>query len=114
LAPPDGCGRDAWHGPAAVRTITDKDRIAEILRSISPIEVADSSAAPTMVIQGEKDQSVPPEKTARFVARLQELGVPSKLVVVSGAGHKIPDASARSADLADWFDTYLLKGKSGR
>jgi acetyl esterase/lipase len=100
-------GVDPGVSPGMVRIVTDADKGSEILREASPIEQADASAAPTMVIQGDKDQAVPVEDTRRFIAKLGSLGVPAKLVIVPGAPHAVPNAIQRTAELADWFDAHL-------
>ena len=45
------------------------------------------------------------------MAKLEEAGVPAKLVVKQGAVHGWPTMGADMATLADWFDKYLKKGE---
>ncbi len=102
-----GSGRSPGTGPSVVHVVTDADKGAETLRAISPVEQASSASAPTMIIQGEKDRTAPVEDTQRFLAKLSAAGVPTKLVLLPGAGHMVPDEIAHTAELADWFDAYL-------
>jgi acetyl esterase/lipase len=102
-----GKGTSPGTSPGVVHLLLDPEKDREILRSVSPVLQVSAASAPTMIIQGEKDQVVPLEKTQRFMAKLSEAGVPGKLVVVPGAGHSLPDARDRTTELADWFDQHL-------
>ncbi|MFT3768350.1 MAG: alpha/beta hydrolase [Minicystis sp.] len=102
-----GKGDSPEMSPRIVAVMTDHDKAMEILRTVSPVEQVSAAAAPTMILQGDKDRVVPLDKTERFLGKLKAANVPNKLVVVPDAGHNIPDMVARTKDLADWFDIHL-------
>jgi acetyl esterase/lipase len=100
-------GNAPGQSPGVVHMLTEPDKGKEILKAISPMLLVTAAAAPTMIIQGDKDQVIPLERSQRFIAKLAEAGVPGKLVPVPGSGHGIPNVVERTAELADWFDVYL-------
>jgi acetyl esterase/lipase len=87
--------------------VTDKKKLREISRAISPITHVTSASAPALLIHGDKDELVPLQQSESMVARLKEAGVPAKLVVRKGAGHGWPTLLSDVGLLADWFDTHL-------
>jgi acetyl esterase/lipase len=62
----------------------------ELARQASALHQVSAGDAPFLILQGDKDESVPPEQSQRLAARLQEAGVPVVLHVVTGAGHGGP------------------------
>jgi acetyl esterase/lipase len=72
---------------------------------------------PFLLIHGDADRSVPFEQSQLMEAALKKVGVPVKLVTVSGGGHGrnfgLPDTDVRLptyfAEAAQWFDKYLRK-----
>ena len=93
--------------------MTDPARRRELLEQASPIAHVTKHSPPTLVIHGDKDEVVPLQQGEVIVARLKEVGVPAKLIVVPGGGHPWPDFwHVDSPKLADWFDEYLLKTPS--
>jgi dipeptidyl aminopeptidase/acylaminoacyl peptidase len=71
------------------------------------------AAAPTLIIQGERDPDVPLAHSERMVARLREAGVSAELLVRKGAGHAWKDDRDPPA-VADWFDRHLGKPEPGK
>jgi dipeptidyl aminopeptidase/acylaminoacyl peptidase len=53
----------------------------------SPLQQADASAAPTLLLHGTDDQTVPFAQAEAFERRLRELGVRVELGAAPGAGH---------------------------
>jgi acetyl esterase/lipase len=109
-----GKGTNPLQSPGAVRVLTDADKAQAILKSISPIDLATKETVPTMVIQGELDKAVPVEKTQKYMAKLEELGIPHKLVIVPGAPHGVPNSVEWTKQLADWFDKYIPAAGKGK
>jgi acetyl esterase/lipase len=60
---------------------------AENAKFISPITWATKEMPPTLIMHGDKDDLVPIQQAQVMIKRLDELGVPAKLVVKEGAGH---------------------------
>lgn len=81
-------------------------------RDISPIYFITSSTPPTLIIHGEKDDTVPLQQAESFVARAKAAGTTAELVVKPGAGHGWKDIAPDYERMADWFDLHLrgLKG----
>jgi acetyl esterase/lipase len=76
---------------------------------ISPIHHVSRDDPPTLLIHGDADKLVPIQQSEILVKKLQEVGVPVKLIVKPGAAHGWPDMSAEVAAIGDWFDQYLKK-----
>ena len=94
--------------------ISDKLRLREIARQISPITHVNASAAPTLMIHGDRDELVPLQQSEAMLARLDEAGVPAKLIVRKGIGHGNLIATLQNmTHIAQWFDTHLVK-REGR
>jgi acetyl esterase/lipase len=89
--------------------ITDHEKVRRILRQISPITHVSADDAPTLIMHGTEDHLVPIQQAEAFVARLQEVGVPARLVVKPGADHGWKGMDNDLELFADWFDRYLLR-----
>lgn len=96
---------------AARRTITDRDRILEKLREMSPITHVTSDDPPTILVHGDRDQGVPVQQSRQLLERLMQANVPARLVVREGQGHAWPGWESDSALLAEWFDTHLRRAR---
>ncbi len=83
---------------------------AGLQASVSPIVHVSPDDAPTLLIHGDKDITVPLENSVRIHAAFQNENVKSELIVMEGAGHAFPDTygSRAASALADWFDLHLL------
>lgn len=89
--------------------VTDPDKIAAMLRRISPIEHVSADDAPTLIVHGDADKLVPLQQAESILARFKEVGVPAELVVKKGAGHTFQGMTAEYVRMIDWFDKYLNK-----
>jgi dipeptidyl aminopeptidase/acylaminoacyl peptidase len=60
-------------------------------------------------MHGSADTGVPPEQSKMLHARLQAAGVPSRLIILEGAGHGGKEFLSDSSQQAvvDFFNTYL-------
>ena len=69
----------------------------QTLREISPINYVKPGLPPFLLLQGTEDKSVPHTQSTNFHARLVQAGVPSELITLTNATHR----------LAEWenFDT---------
>lgn len=86
---------------------TPRTEVESLLRVESPMYKVTKDMPPTLIIHGDKDDLVPIQQAEIFVARLKELGVPTKLEVRPGKGHGWPELGQDLNVLADWFDQYL-------
>ncbi|HEV3256478.1 MAG TPA: alpha/beta hydrolase [Gemmataceae bacterium] len=89
--------------------ITDKEKIREITRQISPATHVSAASAPTLMIHGDKDGLVPIQQSEWILAKFKKAGVPARLVVKKGADHGWPDLLDDMTTITDWFDKYLVK-----
>jgi acetyl esterase/lipase len=89
--------------------ITDKKRVLEIGRQVSPVYHVSKDDPPTLIIHGDADKLVPIQQAELMMARFKEAGVPAELVVKKGAGHGWVTIGQDQKTIADWFDKYLKK-----
>ena len=94
---------------ALYQRITDKDKLREISKQVSPISHLKKTSAPSLLISGDKDKLVPFQQSVCFVDRCKELGVPAKLETREGAGHGWVTILLDLPLFADWFDLHLRK-----
>ncbi len=92
----------------ALVKVTDPAERRELLRQASPISYVSANSPPTLLIHGDRDEVVPLQQSEVLAAKLNEAGVPVKLVIHPGGGHPWPDFwRVDGPQLADWFDRYL-------
>ena len=61
--------------------------LGEKAMALSPLHHISGRTPPTLLIHGNSDQCVSLEDSLAFCKRMTELGRPSKLIVLEGAGH---------------------------
>lgn len=83
----------------------------DLQESVSPIVQVSADDAPTLLIHGDKDTSVPLSNSEQIHDAFRQADVETELIVMKGAGHAFPGeyGSRAAAALADWFDKYLAK-----
>jgi acetyl esterase/lipase len=87
----------------------------EILDAASPTTYVSKDDPPFLFLHGEKDTLVPPSQSEILHEMLEEVKVPSQLVMVKNAGHGFtpsggpisPTRDELTKMLADFFDKYL-------
>jgi len=90
----------------------------EIYAKTSPITYIKGAKTPTLIQHGATDQRVPPPNAYELYRGLQDVGVPSKLVIYKGfegVGHgpsKPKSSRAVMQHNLDWFDQYLFAASS--
>jgi acetyl esterase/lipase len=62
------------------------------LRKAGPGYWATRDDPPFLILQGDQDRTVPPVQSVAFAQRLRAAHIPTKLVMVRGAGHGLTDA----------------------
>jgi len=85
----------------------DAAPVRPLARDASPVAVVRRNMPPTMMIHGDNDWIVPVAQSEALHARLQELGVESRLVVVRGQNHAFPLTAAQMSDVAAFFNKRL-------
>jgi acetyl esterase/lipase len=81
-------------------------------KEASPIYHVSSDDPPFLLVHGDKDDIVPLTLSESMYAKLQEVGVPTKLIRIEGAGHgpsfpgatHLPDLGK---EYVQWMDKYL-------
>lgn len=85
----------------------------EIYAKTSPITYVKNAKAPTLIQHGATDQRVPPPNAFQLYRGLQDVGVPSKLIIYKGfegVGHgpsKPKSSRALMQHNLEWFDKYI-------
>lgn len=87
--------------------ITDKRQLRAIDSLMSPTQVVEKHAPPTFLMHGDKDHLVPFQQSQILTAKLQNLKVPVRLMVKSGAAHGWKDMNKDEKEFNAWFDLYL-------
>lgn len=107
----------AYYPPIDLRMLVGKnekypalDFDAAKAESISPIVFVTKDDAPTLLIHGDKDTTVPISNSEKMLAALKEAGVAADFITMPGAGHSFKGEQAQQAAtaLAAWFDKYLM------
>ena len=90
----------------------------EIYAKTSPMTYIKGAKAPTLIQHGATDQRVPPPDAFELYRGLQDLGVPSKLIIYKGfegVGHgpsKPKSSRAVMQHNLEWFDQYIFGGSN--
>jgi acetyl esterase/lipase len=96
--------------PAFGPKADDPAAIGDVARETSPITYLTKAMPPALIIHGDADTLVPIQQAQVFLAKMEELGIPNKLVTKKGAAH----GWARLVEddvpvLADWMEQHLKK-----
>lgn len=96
--------------PRSKRNWGPLDLDASLQETVSPISHVSGDDAPTLLIHGDQDLTVPLENSVNMHKAFQVQEVKSKLIVIAGAAHAFPGEHGKRAAtaLADWFDLHLL------
>ncbi len=82
-----------------------------IYAKTSPMTYIKSAKTPTLIQHGELDQRVPIPNAYELYQGLQDVGVPTRLIVFKGFGHGLNKPKAARAAMEqnlDWFGQYVL------
>ncbi|MFA6002015.1 MAG: alpha/beta hydrolase [Thermoleophilia bacterium] len=89
------------------------DQSSKVLAQASPVTHVSADDPPFLILQGEKDDLVPPEQSQELYDSLKAAGVPATLVMVENAGHGFrPDGgqiSPSRQELAEMIVEFLRK-----
>jgi len=75
----------------------------------SPIRFVSPVAAPSLIVHGDADTTVPMVEGETMHAALMKAGVPASFIRIAGAGHGFEgaDLERASAAMVQWFQRYL-------
>jgi acetyl esterase/lipase len=79
----EGINRRAW----AVEWFGSLADRAELARRLSPLNHVRQGVPPVITVHGTNDSAVPYQHAERLHEALQRVGVPNRLVTISGGGH---------------------------
>ena len=81
----------------------------DLAKIASPVTYVDSNDPPFLIVQGEKDESVPNTESKILSSWLTLAGVPNKLIIVPGAPHygKMFDADYIRKDIFSFLEKYM-------
>jgi len=82
----------------------------EIYEKTSPMTNINQASTPTLIQHGENDQRVPIPNAYKLYQGLQDVGVPTKLIVYKNFGHGITRPKERLAAMGHnwgWFNRYV-------
>lgn len=85
----------------------------EEMRTWRPLEAAAGVACPTLLVQGDQDQAVPPASACAYAAAFRRGGRELALHFVPGAGHTYESLRAEAELFGitlDWFREHLTPG----
>ncbi|MFZ2490867.1 MAG: alpha/beta hydrolase [Thermoanaerobaculia bacterium] len=75
----------------------------------SPVTYVTADDAPTLLMHGTNDCTVPPGQSQELYDALRATGVDATLVFLAGAGHGGPEFAAASGMVIEFFDRQLRK-----
>lgn len=87
--------------------IEDEEKIVAIAKSISPAQLVTVDDAPTYIIHGDKDRTVPFQQSELILEKLSAVKVPVVLTIKSGADHGWKNENEDRKEFVKWFDKYL-------
>ena len=81
----------------------------DLAKIASPVTYVDKNDPPFLIVQGEKDESVPYTQSVVLQSWLQLAGVPNEIIIVPGAPHygTMFDADNIRAKIFYFLRTYL-------
>lgn len=81
----------------------------DLAKIASPVTYIDKNDPPFLIVQGEKDESVPNTESKILSSWLTLAGVPNKLIIVAGAPHYgvMYDADYIREDIFKYLDKYM-------
>jgi acetyl esterase/lipase len=89
--------------------VTDPRLLIEFYRRNSPLTFASQDDPPVLLFHGNKDELVPIQQSEILSARLKEIGIQHKLLVMEGQGHGWKNPLENELEqVLDWFGKYLL------
>jgi acetyl esterase/lipase len=98
---------------AMYQRITDKDKLRELARAVSPIYHVTAKSAPALILHGTKDSLVPFQQAEVMLEKYKEAKVPAKLEVRKDGAHVWPTLLQDVSLVGDWFDEHLKAKKGG-
>lgn len=93
----------------------DDRSIGRVSLEASPVTHVTAEDAPTLLVHGERDRTVPSSQSVLFEQRLRESGVEVKLVLLEDQAHPIAPSAGEPPvveELLEWLDRHLFESPS--
>jgi len=74
-------------GPRIVRPDTKPEEKLSLYKEMSPINYLEKNSPPLLMIQGDKDTTIPVKHAYYMAKKAEEIGAPVKTLIVKNAGH---------------------------
>ena len=82
--------QQAAYGPASKLLGGPIEENPDAARSASPVDYASKRAAPTLIVHGTDDTTVPPEQADLLYAALKQAGADVTFIKIQGGTHSVP------------------------
>jgi len=87
--------------------IKDSIALRKMAVSVSPAQLVTLDDAPTYIIHGDKDQTVPLQQSLHIQKKFDSIGLPLTLRIKPGADHGWDNMNIDRKEFVKWFNTYL-------
>lgn len=87
--------------------IKDSLALREMTISVSPAQLVTLDDAPTYIIHGDADRTVPLPQSQLLKEKFDSIGVPLVLTIKPGANHGWENMNIDRQEFVKWFDKYL-------
>ena len=87
--------------------IDDPVKLKEVSKSVSPAHLITNDDAPTYIIHGDKDATVPLQQSTILQEKFDAVKLPFELIIVPGADHGWENMNEDRLKFVKWFDKYL-------
>ena len=87
--------------------VTDKERLNQHYKFISPAYHVTKDDAPTLILHGDVDKLVPLQQAQLIAQNFEAKGVAHRLFVKKGGNHGWPATKDEATMIADWFNKHL-------
>lgn len=88
--------------------IDDPVKLKEVSKSLSPAHLITNDDAPTYIIHGDKDATVPLQQSQILQEKFDSIKLPLSLIVKPGAEHGWENMNEDRKAFVKWFDKYLF------
>jgi pectinesterase len=96
--------------PADMTRFGDRSQLGkELLALISPVTHVDKDSAPTLLMHGDDDRTVPMQQSELLLEKYKQAGVTADLVKILGAPHAFWNGPQWSADVMDRAVSFFRK-----
>ena len=102
-------------GPRIVKPDTKPEEQLSLYKEMSPINYLEKNSPPLLMIQGDKDSTIPVKHAYYMAKKAEEIGAPVKTLIVKNAGHNwrkveqdiVPTRDEIIATTVDYFVAHL-------